>query len=226
MRRYEILKAHEVDPARAVAVDETSRQIERYTRRHRSYDLSAHVVDLFVGRAPRARLFASCTGRLLEVGVGTGVNFRYYPSGVEAHAIDLTPAMVGVAQRRAFALGLTVAVQQMDVCALDYPDGYFDRVVASCVFCSVPDPVAGLRELRRVVRAGGEIRLLEHMRPDLPLLGRIFDGLDGLLYRWMGFHIARRTLENIAAAGLRVKIDEPRLGTVFHYLELAPEDGR
>jgi len=84
---------------------------------------------------------------------------------------------------------------------LAFRDGVFDAAVATCVFCSVPDPVRGLREIRRVLKPRGEVILLEHMRPQ-GFLGRVFDLLDPVVSRLMGPHINRRTLNNIREAGL------------------------
>jgi ubiquinone/menaquinone biosynthesis C-methylase UbiE len=86
---------------------------------------------------------------------------------------------------------------------LAFKDGVFDRVVATCVFCSVPDPVRGLREAGRVLYPEGRLVLLEHMRPG-GVLGTLFDLLDPLASRMMGPHINRRTMENIRGAGLQV----------------------
>jgi ubiquinone/menaquinone biosynthesis C-methylase UbiE len=86
---------------------------------------------------------------------------------------------------------------------LAFRDGAFDTVLATCVFCTVPDPVRGLREARRVLKDGGEVVLLEHMRPG-GFLGKLFDLLDPIASRLMGPHINRRTLDNVRKAGLVV----------------------
>jgi ubiquinone/menaquinone biosynthesis C-methylase UbiE len=86
---------------------------------------------------------------------------------------------------------------------LAFRDGSFDTVLATCVFCTVPDPVRGLREARRVLKDGGEVVLLEHMRPR-GFLGKLFDLLDPIASRLMGPHINRRTLDNIRRAELVV----------------------
>jgi ubiquinone/menaquinone biosynthesis C-methylase UbiE len=94
----------------------------------------------------------------------------------------------------------------MDVQHLEFPDDTFDTAVATFVFCSVPDPAQGLRELARVVKPGGQIILLEHVRVDRPaLIGKIMDILDPLIVRMMGAHINRRTAETVQQAGLAVE---------------------
>lgn len=91
-----------------------------------------------------------------------------------------------------------------DVQHLPYRDAAFDTITATCVFCSVADPVAGLREVRRVVKPDGRVLLLEHVRPRTPPLGWLFDVLSPLTRRLFGPSINRRTEDNITATGLGI----------------------
>ncbi len=154
----------------------------------------------------RQRLWALVQGpRVLEVGVGTGKNMPFWPQAVEITAIDLTPGMLDKARQRAAELRLSADLRLGDVQALEFPDASFDTAVATCVFCSVPDPVLGLRELKRVVKPGGQIILLEHMRSPNEGIGQIMDVLNPLMVRVMGANINRRTLENVQAAGWSIE---------------------
>jgi ubiquinone/menaquinone biosynthesis C-methylase UbiE len=85
-----------------------------------------------------------------------------------------------------------------------FPSGCFDTAVATFVFCSVPDPMRGLQEMSRVVKPGGTILLLEHVRIDRPLVGRLMDFVDPLFLRMNGSHMNRRTVENVRRAGLHI----------------------
>lgn len=153
----------------------------------------------------RKMLLAKAEGRILEIGVGTGKNFPHYPPGASVTGIDIADRMAAIARKRASALGLPFDVGEGDVQNLQFPDSSFDTAVATFVFCSVPDPVQGLRELRRVVKPGGLILLLEHVRIDRPIIGWIMDRLNPLIVRIIGANINRRTLENVRKAGLVIE---------------------
>jgi len=189
-----------------VISQETSRTQARYDRIASMYDRMEVLPER--GFSPmRKKLWSLISGtRVLEVGVGTGKNFRYHPAGADVTGIDLSGRMLERAQRRAQDLDLSLPLEQMDAQHLAFPDGSFDAVVATFVFCSVPDAVWGLQELARVVRPGGKVLLLEHVRIDRPAwVGRLMDVLDPLAVRLMGPHINRQTVENVRRAGLEVE---------------------
>lgn len=186
----------------------------RYDRAAGVYDLYDLPMDVLGGvRGRRRRLLAHAEGRVLEVGVGTGRNLDLYPDRVDVVGIDVSTGMLERARRRAASLQVTswVDLEQADVRDLPFEDHSFDSAVATCVFCSVSDPVLGLREMSRVVKPGGKVLLLEHVRPRLSALGWLFDVLNPLVRRTLGPNINRRTEQNVAAAGLQA-IDVRRRG--------------
>jgi ubiquinone/menaquinone biosynthesis C-methylase UbiE len=146
--------------------------------------------------------------RVLEVGVGTGRNIPFYPRQIAVTGIDITPAMLNQAAQRAAVLGVTPDLRLGDVQNLTFPDASFDNVVATFVFCSVPDPVLGLREIKRILKPGGKLFLLEHVRSSQLIIGEIMDMLNPFVVRMMGANINRRTVENVQVAGLAIEYIE------------------
>lgn len=184
----------------------------------RRYDLWASIYDYaewpaerLLFRPWREQLWAPVEGpEVLEIGVGTGKNMPYYPDGAHVTAIDLSPNMVERARHRAQQFPeKDISIREMDVQALDFSAVRFDEVVATMVFCSVPDPVLGLREALRVTKPGGSLRLLEHMRASPPLLARLMDRLDAPIHWAAGMHIARETVDNVRRAGWDVQTVAP-----------------
>ena len=173
-----------------------------YDRIARFYDVMNAPMDWFGGRRRRLRVLGRAEGEVLEVGVGTGRNLSSYPAGVHLTGIDLSAQMLARAEQRAARLGADVRLEHADVEELPFADDTFDTVTATCVFCSVADPVRGLIEVGRVCKPNGRVLLLEHVRPRNRLLGRLSDMLTPLTRRTFGPEINRRTEENIAAAGL------------------------
>jgi len=192
-----------------------------------TYDRFDGPLERLAFRRWRVKLWGLVRGqRILEVGVGTGRNMPFYPPGCDVTAIDQNDNMLDCARWRADALGLHVDLRVMDAQKLEFADQSFDAVVATLVFCSVPDPVAGLRELGRVLRPAGRIYLLEHMRADKEWQGRVMDGLDWLLARFSAERFARRTLDNVRAAGLHIERVENvmRGGVVKLIVARVPQD--
>jgi ubiquinone/menaquinone biosynthesis C-methylase UbiE len=168
------------------------------------YDLMETPMEVIGAGKWRGPLLASVRGRVLEVGIGTGKNLPYYPPGIDLTGIDISPRMLDKARRRAQDLRLDVDLRVMDVEATTFPGESFDYVVSTFVFCSVPDPVAGLREVRRVLKKDGTALFLEHVRSEHAVLGALMDLLNPLTRRMIGPNINRRTVENIRAAGLDI----------------------
>ena len=176
----------------------------RYNRQALTYDLREAPMELLLGRW-RRRLWALVPpgSRVLEVGVGTGKNLRWYPHDVSVTAVDFSPKMFARAVRRARQRHVSVELALMDAQALALRDAAFDVVVATCVFCSVPDPALGLHEIGRVLRPGGRVLLLEHVRSRLPVVGRCMDWLNPVSVWLQGANINRDTVGNVERAGLR-----------------------
>lgn len=180
----------------------------RYDRVAPFYDLMEGVMEQLAFRRWR-RLVWQAVGpqaqKILEVGVGTGKNMAYYPENTQITAIDISDKMLNRARHRTTKLGLNIQLLQMDAQALEFPAHSFDVVVSTFVFCSVPDPVLGLQEIKRVLRPGGKAVFLEHMRPKSSFWGKLFDLLNPLVVRLWGANINRRTVENIEKASLEIK---------------------
>lgn len=184
----------------------TGRSFRHWNRQAWLYDFLVAPMERMMGLARgRAWVFGrAAEGRVLEVGAGTGKNLAYYPEGAVVVATDLSPGMLARAVKKSGHRPGVVRFVVTDAEDLAFKEGAFDCVVVTCVFCCVPDPVRGLREVRRVLRQGGKVVLLEHMRPE-GLLGKLFDLLDPVVSRLMGPHINRRTLDNVRTAGLVVE---------------------
>jgi len=195
----------------------------RYDSQASLYDLREAPMELFIGRW-RRRLWQQVPpgSRVLEVGVGTGKNMRWYPAGVSVVAVDFSPKMLARGTRRARRHHIDVQLALMDAQALALADASFDIVVTTCVFCSVPDPVLGLEEVRRVLRPEGRVLMLEHVRSRLPVLGRIMDWLNPVSVRLQGVNINRDTVANVAQAGFAVRRADNLLLDVFKLIDGAP----
>ena len=155
--------------------------------------------------------------RILEVGAGTGLNFRFYPRDAEGVASELSCEMLRIAKDKTRPEGLCLAQSSAE--QLPFKDSAFDCAFATLVFCSVASPQKAFTELRRVVKPGGRIVLLEHVRPH-GLLGPIFDLLNLLTVWLLDDHCNRRTADEARDAGLRVIRVERRLQGIFNLIVL------
>ena len=155
----------------------------------------------------RQKILARAHGLVLEVGAGNGLNFPLYdPARVEqVEAIEPDPAMLLYARERVKAARVPIMLTQASVEALPFDDATFDCAVATLVFCSVPNPLQGLQEIRRVLKPGGSLLMVEHVRSRTAFLGGVQSVLVPLTTRMCGnCHWNRDTLSTIRSAGFQV----------------------
>lgn len=171
------------------------------------YNLMEWPIEQLLFKPWRKELWDQITGpNVLEIGVGTGKNIPYYPNEIELIGIDLSSGMLKRAkQLLAEKQQDRITLKEMDAQQMDFSDNTFEEVVATFVFCSVPDPILGLREALRVTKPGGKLYLLEHMRADGELLASAMDKLDSPIHYLSGVHIARRTVSNVKKAGWNIE---------------------
>lgn len=194
----------------------------RYNRGARFYDTEQKMMERVAAGWRRDLWSRVPGGDVLEMGVGTGANMPFYPAEVHVTGIDIAENMLARAEVRAAKLGADVDLRRMDAEHLDFPDGRFDVVVATFVFCSVPDPIAGLREARRALKPGGVLLLLEHVRSENPVLGKLMDILNPFVVRVAGANINRHTAENVSAAGFHDVTIARRMGGIVRLIEGRP----
>lgn len=154
---------------------EVPTNLNRYQRIAPFYDFLDLPFEYTLYRRIRQLLFQNLSGRLLDAGVGTGRNIPFYPPGSQVMGIDFSRAMLSCARRKADQSPTRIELKEMNIAALDLPDSTFDAAVASFLFCVLPDAlqIPALRELGRVVKPGGMIRLLNYVRPHGVVRGAI-----------------------------------------------------
>jgi phosphatidylethanolamine/phosphatidyl-N-methylethanolamine N-methyltransferase len=183
-----------------------------YDRMAGRYDRAIAPLERWFLKRLRAEALAElpANSRILEVGAGTGLNFPFYPRGARGVASELSYEMIKPARGKPHPLG--VHLVQTSAERLPFQTDSFDAAFATLVFCSVASPHDALLEINRVVRPGGSIVLLEHVRPE-GLLGYFFDALSILTVALFDDHFNRRTAWEAKSAGLQlVRVERRALG--------------
>ena len=152
----------------------------------------------------REWLGARAAGRILDVGTGTGRNLPHFPPGAGLTAVDLSPAMVEAARRRAADLALQVDLRVADAERLPFADGDFDTVVCALSLCTIPDPRAAIAEMHRVLIPGGRLLLLDHVAASWPPVRAAQWLLERVTVPTAGEHFTRRQLPLVRAAGFEI----------------------
>ena len=169
-----------------------------------TYDRQLAKVEAAGLRELRRQLVASAKGSVLEIGAGTGANLAFYGADVELTLTEPERPMLARLQRRLAASSRRPTVLRAPAEDLPFDDDSFDTVVSTLVLCGVDDQPRSLRELRRVLRPGGQLLFIEHVRSDEPRFARRQDRMNPLNRFVAGCDCNRPTLGGIEAAGFGV----------------------
>lgn len=186
------------------------------------YDERERLNELTWAGTMRRELMPRAAGRVLEVAVGTGANFAYYPRTCQITAVDLSSAMLDIAAERARQLGLPVTLRVMNAEALDFPDHSFDTVISSLSTCTFEHPLTALREMARVCRPDGHILLMEHGRSSSPVIAWLQERMAARHGRTLACQWTREPVDLVRQAGLTLIADRRRFFGVLHTIIAAP----
>jgi ubiquinone/menaquinone biosynthesis C-methylase UbiE len=194
---------------------ETERVREIFNASAADYDRGMAFNEKLLFGDGRAWACSQARGQVLEIAFGTGRNLPFYPASVEITGIEISPAMLEIARRRAQSLGRQIELIVGDAQALPFPDQRFDTVVCTLSLCSIPDEQQAVAQVWRVLRPGGCFVALEHVRSPNPIIRGIERLLDPYTVRTGGDHLLREPLEAVQAAGFRVEyLKRQKLGLV------------
>jgi ubiquinone/menaquinone biosynthesis C-methylase UbiE len=163
------------------------------------------------GTDHRAWACSRAEGRVLEVAVGSGLNLPLYPSSVELTGVDLSPEMRDLARKRVAELRQSVDLREGDAHALPFADDSFDTVVCTYSLCNIPDPHRAIGEMKRVLRPGGRLLLVDHIRSDVKAVYWVQKVIELFSRRFEGEYMTRRPLPHVEAHGFEIA-ERRRLG--------------
>ena len=187
----------------------TSRSKKKYNRIARFYDLHSKFAEKLWFSEWRNQFILPLNGKILEAGIGTGKNMEYYNPKAEVIGIDFSEKMLQIAKEKLVKSGKrNITLRQMDAKNLKFKDNSFDYVVTSCVFCSVPNPMKGLKEIRRVLKPTGRLIMIEHVLSKNLLIALIEHTLNPITKYLMGVNINRNTKQNIIHSGMKIIEDK------------------
>jgi len=192
----------------ATTQQETERVRAVQDKQASKYDRQISFFERILFGDGRAWVCSQARGKVLELACGTGRNLPFYPDHVEVIGIELSPQMLTIAQQRATELARPADLRLGDVQALDFPDESFDTVTCTLGLCTIPDTQAAASEAFRVLRPGGQLLLLEHVRSPAPIVRAGQRLLEPLAARFEADHLLREPLDYLPGVGF--EIDEVR----------------
>jgi ubiquinone/menaquinone biosynthesis C-methylase UbiE len=196
-------------------MDEATEQArQRWDVNARGYDRAMRVFEWLLFGDGRAWVCSQARGDVLEIAVGTGRNLAYYPLSIRLTGIELSPKMLDVARQRLRELDREADLRVGDAQALDFPDASFDTVVCTLSLCSIPDDGRAVAEARRVLRPGGRLLLLEHVRSPSAAVQAVQRLLEPLFSR-DGDTLLREPLDHLVAEGFEIeRLERAKWGIV------------
>lgn len=207
----------------ATDAGETERRRHIWQEHAPRYDRSIRVMERLLFGDGRARVCSQAAGDVLEVAIGTGRSLPFYPAGVRLIGVDLSPAMLALARTRADELGLDVDLLEGDAQALAFPAAAFDTVVCTLSLCNIPDDRRAVAEMKRVLRLGERLLLLDHVCSSIPLVRAVQRLLEVLTLRFEGDHLLRRPLTLVHAAGFDIEeVERSKWGIVERVVARKP----
>lgn len=190
-----------------------------YNNLARWYDFLVKPLEFFLLRKKRREFVASLSGRILEVGIGTGANLQYYRDDVLLTGIDASSEMLKVAKHKAEKYGVEADFREMDAENLKFPNDYFDSVISTLTLCTVPHPIQVVREMARVCKKGGRLIFLEHGRSNIGLVSRLQMKRSEKHFRKHGCRLLSEPSDIIASAGLNIKTSRRFFFGIFQQIE-------
>jgi ubiquinone/menaquinone biosynthesis C-methylase UbiE len=198
-----------------VATSEKQRIRALYEKEAPSYDRQMGFFERILFTGNREWVCSRAQGKTLEVAAGTGRNLEFYPADVELTAIELSRAMLEIAEQRAAEVGRVADLREGDAEALNFDDGSFNTVVCTYGLCTIPNDRKAVSEMTRVLRPGGRLLLAEHVRSPHRAIRAGQRLLDPLMVRFEGDHLLREPLEHVVEEGLAVEeLERSKLGIV------------
>ena len=185
--------------------DETERVRAIQDKHARQYDRSMGFFERRLFAGAREWACAQLDGEVLEVAIGTGRNMPHYPPGVRLTGVELSPEMLALARARAADLGAAVELRAGDAQRLDFEDASFDTVLITFALCTIPDDRAAAAEAFRVLRPGGRLVNVEHVRSPAPAVRALQRVLEPFSVRFQADHLTRDPLDYLAQLGFEVE---------------------
>lgn len=183
--------------------------------------LGGSVDRVLLGRL-RRRALRGATGEVLEIGIGSGASLASYPPGCRITGVDLSGVSLEHARNRAAELGIETTLLEADAQALPFEDASFDTCVSQLSLCTIPDPLAALRELRRVCRPGGRVLLMEHTTSTWPPLVPLCHLVAPLFTHFAACHPNRPMEELVQQSGLKLETSEHHAAGILRLIRAGP----